>query len=58
VDQGGLLVDPYNINELAEAMKQVLTDEKLRTSLTQKGLKQAKKFTWANTARETLSLFN
>ena len=57
VGQGGLLVDPYNANEITAAMAQVLTNEKLRNNLIQKGLEQAKKFSWAKTAEETLKLF-
>ena len=43
-------VNPNNISDLAEAMKKVLTDEKLRQIMIQKGLEQAKKFSWEHAA--------
>jgi glycosyltransferase involved in cell wall biosynthesis len=57
VGEAGLLVDPYNINELSEAISQVLTDENLRNNLKLKGVQKAKKFFWQKTARETLKIF-
>lgn len=51
-----LYVDPYNIDEIAKAMKKVLVNEDLREKLRQKGLAQAKKFSWEKTARETLKI--
>ena len=50
-------VNPNNVLELAEAMKLVLTDEKLRQNMIQKGLEQAKKFSWEDSAKVLLSLF-
>ena len=50
-------VNPNNISELAEAMKTVLGDEKLRQAMIQKGLEQAKKFDWDKSAQMLLSLF-
>jgi len=52
-----LLVNPYNINEIAEAMYSVLTDENLRKDLIRKGLKRVKEFSWKKTARETLEVY-
>lgn len=52
-----LLVNPYNVKELSEAMYQVLFDEKLRDNLIKKGNEQVKKFRWEETARRTLHVF-
>ena len=52
-----LMVDPYNIREMALAMEQVLNDGKLRESLIDKGYGQVKKFEWRKTARELLEVF-
>jgi len=57
VGEAGLLVDPYNINELSEAIYQVLTDENLRNNLKLKGVQRAKKFSWQKAAEETLKVF-
>ena len=52
-----LLVDPYSVDEIAEAMHRVLTDETLRVALIRKGLKRASQFSWEKTARETLAVY-
>jgi len=57
VGQGGLLVDPYNPQEIAEAVYQILTDEKLKNNLIENGQKQVKKFSWEKCAEETLKFF-
>lgn len=54
VGGAALMVDPYNLGELAWAMAEVLKDEGLKNSLISKGLAQAKKFSWEKCARETL----
>ncbi len=56
VGQGALMVDPYNIDELAWAMETALTDNSLRKQLSQKGINQAKKFSWSKCAKETLKV--
>ncbi|MFA6391928.1 MAG: glycosyltransferase family 1 protein [Patescibacteria group bacterium] len=56
-ENSAVLIDPHNIDELVEAFKQVLNNEQLSENLSQKGRKQAEKFTWENSARDTLNLF-
>jgi len=55
--EAALLVDPYNIDEIAEAMYKVLTDKNLRENLIKKGLERAKQFSWEKTAKETLKIY-
>ena len=57
VGDGAIMVNPYNVDELAYAIKKVLEDEDLRENLVKKGLKQAKKFDWDKTAKEVLEVF-
>lgn len=52
-----ILVDPYNVRELTEALYQGLFDQKLRQTLIKKGIAQAKKFNWVKCAKETLAVF-
>jgi glycosyltransferase involved in cell wall biosynthesis len=40
------LVNPYRINEISEAIKKILTDEKLRNRMKEEGIKQADGFRW------------
>jgi glycosyltransferase involved in cell wall biosynthesis len=53
----GLLVDPLDVSELAQAMRRVLTDGQLRQRMRAKGLERAKTFTWKETARRTLQVY-
>ncbi|MFC2087422.1 glycosyltransferase family 4 protein [Bacteroidota bacterium] len=50
-----LLVDPYSIEEIKNAMLKIVKDEKLRQELINKARIQRKKYTWDKTA---LSLWN
>jgi len=51
-----LMVDPLDVEGLATAMERVLSDEELRAELTERGFKQARKFSWERCARETLAV--
>jgi len=57
VGDGAIMIDPYNIDELAFAIRKVLEDRDLRGDLIKKGLKQAKKFDWDKTAQQVLEIF-
>jgi glycosyltransferase involved in cell wall biosynthesis len=57
VCDAGLLVDPYNVEEIAEALRKVLLDDALREQLIVRGLQRATKFRWEDTARQTLSVY-
>ena len=56
IGDAAIMIDPYNINEIAQAMEMVLTDEALREKLKEKGIKQVEKFSWQKCARETLEI--
>nr|MBI5455859.1 glycosyltransferase family 4 protein [Candidatus Levybacteria bacterium] len=51
-----LYFDPENINEISRAIKKVISDEKLRKEMIEKGYNQIKKFSWEKTARKTLEV--
>ncbi|MEP7338556.1 MAG: glycosyltransferase family 1 protein [Acidobacteriota bacterium] len=55
--EAALYFDPYNVDEMAGAMERLVWDEALRDELSRKGIEQAAKFTWAETARQTLQVF-
>ncbi|MFN0112721.1 MAG: glycosyltransferase family 4 protein [Blastocatellia bacterium] len=56
--EAALCFDPRNVEEMAEAMERLVWDETLRGELGQKAIEQAAKFTWAETARRTLAVFD
>jgi glycosyltransferase involved in cell wall biosynthesis len=53
----GILVNPKDVNSIAEGITRVLSMTKLEyNSTVEKGVLQAKKFSWEKTARETLKI--
>ena len=57
VGEAGIMVNPYDTDSLAQAMKRVLTDNKLRDEMVRKGLEQSKRFTWEKAAKRTLEVY-
>jgi glycosyltransferase involved in cell wall biosynthesis len=54
VGEAGLLFDPHEPSEIADAMRRLLTDPSLRAELVERGLAQAKRFTWDDAAAAVL----
>ncbi len=49
--------NPTDTSDIAEAIDQVLSDDKIRTRLSKAGYKQIKKYSWKKMAKETHSLY-
>lgn len=56
VGGAGLMVDPYNVNDIARVLIEILTNKNLKDKLIGRGLEQAKKFSWRRTADEYLNI--
>lgn len=52
--EGALYFDATDENELADRIRNILSDESLRNNLIQNGIEQLKNFSWAKCAKETL----
>ena len=52
-----LLIDPNDERELANALIEIVNNDRLRAELREKGIAQAKKFTWRDAAEKTLRLY-
>jgi glycosyltransferase involved in cell wall biosynthesis len=52
-----LLIDPGDADGLAAAIRQLIDQPDLASTLRQRGLAQARKFTWEATARQTAQLY-
>lgn len=52
-----LLVNPRDPDEIAEAVRRVLTEDSLRIELGEKGILRARGFSWEKCARDTLAVF-
>ncbi|MCX7792487.1 MAG: glycosyltransferase family 4 protein [Chloroflexaceae bacterium] len=57
VGDAGLTVSPYDSAALAEAISRVLDDADLRQELRERGLRQARAFSWRVTAERTLAAY-
>jgi glycosyltransferase involved in cell wall biosynthesis len=51
-----ILVDPYDVNRIADAMRMVTEDFKLRLELRQAGLTRARDFSWETTGKATAEI--
>jgi len=54
VADAALMIDPYNLDEIAWAMEQCLLDNELRQKMIKEGAARAKMFSWDKCAEETL----
>lgn len=57
VGEAGLMVAPQDVDGLAEAMRQVLGDQGLREQLRERGLQQARQFSWEKIAQQTITVY-
>lgn len=57
VGDAGLLVDPFSVKEISEAMQALINNEELRNVLVQKGLNRAKAFTWEKAAEKVMQVY-
>ena len=57
VGDAALQVDPYDVDALAAAMRRVLADADLRAEMRMKGIQQAAKFSWLETAKRTHAVY-
>ena len=53
----GLLIDPLNAQDIAQAMRSVLEDERLRACMMVEGQARAAQFSWMRTARMTRDVY-
>lgn len=51
-----ILVDPEDVDSIADGMEQVVTDEELRLRLVDAGRRRAGNFSWQKCARQTLNV--
>lgn len=57
VGDAAILCDPRDPDELAVAMQRVLKDERLKEELIEKGKNRVSLFSWSDTARKTLAIY-
>lgn len=57
VSDAAVVINPYDVEELAQAMGRILKDNELKKILRKKGLRRAKFFSWRKSAQKTLAVF-
>ena len=57
VGEAAVTVDPYNVDEIAEAIKSTLADPELRARLIERGRKRAERFSWETAATEIHAVY-
>lgn len=55
--RAALLIDPKNQTSIESALLQIMRDQELRAEMRERGIEQAKKFTWQAAAEKTLQLY-
>ncbi|HKI79167.1 MAG TPA: glycosyltransferase family 1 protein [Ignavibacteriaceae bacterium] len=56
--KGALFVNPNNINQISNAMEQVVNNDNLRSSLIHNGIENINRFSWKRCAEETIRVYN
>lgn len=57
VENAALSINPFDCDDIASAIKQILFNKEIRDDLIQKGLNQSQKYTWEKTACETINAY-
>ena len=57
VGEAAIKVSPHDVRELAVALEKALTDQELRKSLINRGMRHAANFSWEKTAEKTLEVY-
>ena len=54
----GIMVDPYDVSQIAHAIESICEDKKTASWFKNKGLERAKQFSWKRCAKETLNTYS
>lgn len=57
IAEAGILINPKDLQALIQGTVSILNDSALSQSLSEKGIEQARSFTWKNTAIKTLAVY-
>lgn len=58
VGDAGIMIDPHDVDLMAEKIYEVLNNGTLKERLVKKGIKRAKLFNWNKSAEETLQIYS
>ena len=58
VGDAAMLIDPYETDAIAGAMRRVLMDDRLRDDMRERGLAQAREFSWGRSVRRVKEIYD
>lgn len=58
VGNAALLVDPLDVNAIADGILRIIDDRALRESFVEAGLERARQFTWSHCANQTIKVYH
>jgi glycosyltransferase involved in cell wall biosynthesis len=58
VQDCGLIVDPTSVDSIAAALYRICSDDEFCGNLSERGIQQARHFSWLTTAKKTLEVYN
>lgn len=58
VGEGGIFIDPRDVSALSNAIAEIISSSSRRTELSEKGLRNARRFRWEESGRKLLKIFN
>ncbi len=56
-EKGTVIVNPYDVNDIAKGVYTVLTDENLRKSIIKEGYRIARKYSWEKSAKDFYKIY-
>lgn len=57
VADAGILVEPFDVEGIAQKMRELIINQSLRDSLSKNGVRRAREFSWRKAAKETLKVY-
>jgi len=57
VGEAGIIVHTYDISKIAEEIEKLIIETTFRNEMIKKGFEQSKRFSWEDSARKTLKIF-
>ncbi len=58
IGTSGITVDPYSVDSIYKALSKLISDSVLRKRLSKKSLETSAKFSWDETAKKTIEIYN
>ncbi|PJE68882.1 glycosyltransferase family 1 protein, partial [Candidatus Shapirobacteria bacterium CG10_big_fil_rev_8_21_14_0_10_38_14] len=55
--KAAVMVNPYDINDIANGLEKVMRETKIRNTLKEKGLAWVKNFSWEKAANQTIKVY-